>query len=92
MRAGSGSATAFQPALEDASTSSSIGGCAVIFFDRRCFVDCARLRMSCRPESSSRLTIGGITFAGSAFPVVVPVLSMLLSPRRASVRFGRSSK
>lgn len=53
MRAGSGSAIALrQLADDDASASSSIGGTVEMRAESRCFVDCARLRMSCKPESS----------------------------------------
>jgi hypothetical protein len=91
--AGSGSATAFQPADDEASRSSSFttGLCVERREDSRALVEEARLRISCSPESSSRsLLIGGTPVDGSVF--VVPVVCMLVSSRRANVRLGRPSK
>ncbi len=91
--AGCGSATAFQLADDDA-TSSITGWLDVIrLLEIRCFVDCARLRMSWRPESSVVSAVMGGAAVVALFSVVPEVpCCMLLPSRRASVWFGRASK
>src|SRR6476646_9148843 len=65
--AGCGNATAFQPADDDAMSSSTGGFVVTRLLDSRCLVDCARLRMSWRPESSVlSVSDGGVAAGGGA--------------------------